>query len=92
MKREEVSRLLAIGQKFERMGRADDAKRIATELLRAISMARSMRSDGSDSVRESDVDAIAWAQSTIEKHRSLELLGGLESAERRVISPSLRGI
>jgi hypothetical protein len=83
MKREEVSRLLAEGQEFEGAGCFSEAKRIAIELLRAIYMARSKRRDGSDCVRESDVDAIAWAQSVIEKHRSLELLDALPLAETR---------
>ena len=73
MTREVISDLLAKGEAFERAGRSAAARQIAIELLRAIGAARAMRRDGSDGVRESDVDAIAWAQSVMEKHRTADL-------------------
>ena len=76
------------GQEFERKGADAEANRIATELVRAIRAARSMRRDGTDSIRESDVDALAWAQSVIERHRTLELVGALPSGEARVLARS----
>jgi hypothetical protein len=73
MTREVISNLLAQGEAFERAGRSAEARQIAIELLRAISAARAMRRDGSDGVRDADVDAITWAQSIMEKHRAAEL-------------------
>jgi hypothetical protein len=69
MSRQEISNLLAQGEAFEHAGRAGEAHQIATQLLRAIGAARMMRRDNSTAVRDSDVDAIAWAQAMIEKHK-----------------------
>jgi hypothetical protein len=68
MSRERVASLLTQGEVLEKSGRLDKAKQIADELLRIILAARTMRQDGSDTVRKADTDAIAWARSVIEKH------------------------
>ena len=68
MTRHQVSTLFAKGTALERAGRTAEAYEVATQLVRAICAARAMRQDGSTGIRESDVDAIAWAQGVIEQH------------------------
>jgi hypothetical protein len=68
MHRQDVSRLMAEGEALLRAGRHAEAEKVATALLRAICAARSMRRDNNGAgIRGSDVEAITWAQSVIEK-------------------------
>jgi hypothetical protein len=68
MTRQEISALLAEGEAFDRAGRAAEAYQVAIGLVQGICAARSLRRDKSTGIRETDADAIAWAQSVIEKH------------------------